>query len=83
MSLTFVQGKLRAFALCSIFYINSLRTTWILHQVSPKLLCSSIYIELMMALTPTISRVSHPLSSISTSTLSVSSYNVTMDCSHT
>ncbi|RWW49024.1 hypothetical protein BHE74_00044860 [Ensete ventricosum] len=42
MSLTFVQGKLRASALCSIFYVDSLHTAWILHQVPPKLLCSSI-----------------------------------------
>ncbi|RZS09092.1 hypothetical protein BHM03_00040131 [Ensete ventricosum] len=54
MSLTSVQGKLHAFALCSIFHIDSLHTTWILHQVPPKLLRSSICIELMVALTPTI-----------------------------
>ncbi|RWV95799.1 hypothetical protein GW17_00041530 [Ensete ventricosum] len=42
MSLTFVQGKLRASSLCSIFYVDSLHTAWILHQVPPKLLCSLI-----------------------------------------
>ncbi|RRT76503.1 hypothetical protein B296_00027361 [Ensete ventricosum] len=55
MSLTSVQGKLRASALCSIFYVNSLHTTWALHQIPPKLLCLLICIELMVALTPTIS----------------------------
>ncbi|RZR76954.1 hypothetical protein BHM03_00001880 [Ensete ventricosum] len=49
-----VQGKLCASAPCSIFYIDSLRATWILHQVPPKLLRLSICIELMVALTPTI-----------------------------
>ncbi|RZS07165.1 hypothetical protein BHM03_00037950 [Ensete ventricosum] len=72
MSLTSVQGRLRA----SIFYVDSLHVTWILHQVPPKLLCLSICIELMVALMPTIPRVSHPLSSIFISTLSVPSYDV-------
>ncbi|RZS09349.1 hypothetical protein BHM03_00040420 [Ensete ventricosum] len=54
MSLTSVQGKLRASAPCSIFYVNSLHTTWALHQIPPKLLCLLICIELMVALTPTI-----------------------------
>ncbi|RZR93636.1 hypothetical protein BHM03_00022172 [Ensete ventricosum] len=53
MSLTSVQGRLHASALCSIFYVNSLHTTRILYQVPPKLLNLSIYIELMVALTPT------------------------------
>ncbi|RWV77448.1 hypothetical protein GW17_00061721 [Ensete ventricosum] len=44
MSLTYVQGKLHVFAPCSIFYIDSLQTVWILHQVPPKLLHPSICI---------------------------------------
>ncbi|RZR81807.1 hypothetical protein BHM03_00008109 [Ensete ventricosum] len=60
----------------SIFYIDSLHVAWILQQVPPKFLCLSICIELMVALMPTIPRVSPPLSSISTLTLSVSSYDV-------
>ncbi|RRT70028.1 hypothetical protein GW17_00023885 [Ensete ventricosum] len=44
ISLTHVEGKLCVFAPCFIFYINSLREAWILHQVSHKLLHSSIYI---------------------------------------
>ncbi|RWW63230.1 hypothetical protein BHE74_00029604 [Ensete ventricosum] len=62
MSLTSVQGKLCASALCFIFYVDSLHTTWILHQVPPKLLHLIICIELMVALVPTISRVSPSLS---------------------
>ncbi|RRT34352.1 hypothetical protein B296_00053603 [Ensete ventricosum] len=54
MSLTFVQGKLHAFALCSTFYVDSLYVAWILRQVLPKLLYSSICIELMVALMPSI-----------------------------
>ncbi|RRT67067.1 hypothetical protein B296_00025195 [Ensete ventricosum] len=54
MSLTFVKEKLCAFAPCSIFYVDSLHTAWILHQVPPKLLCLSICIELMVALAPII-----------------------------
>ncbi|RZS25481.1 hypothetical protein BHM03_00058688 [Ensete ventricosum] len=50
ISLIYVQGKLCVSALCSIFYIDSLQTAWILHKVSPKLLCPSICIELMVAL---------------------------------
>ncbi|RWW31120.1 hypothetical protein BHE74_00020651 [Ensete ventricosum] len=38
LSLTYVQGKLRASAPCFIFYVDSLRVAWILHQVPPKLL---------------------------------------------
>ncbi|RRT62791.1 hypothetical protein B296_00003977 [Ensete ventricosum] len=38
MSLTSVQGKLRASAPCLIFYVDSLHAAWILHQVPPKLL---------------------------------------------
>ncbi|RWV87725.1 hypothetical protein GW17_00050253 [Ensete ventricosum] len=75
MPLTFVQGKLYASAPCSIFDVNSLYAAWILHQVPPKLLLSSIYIELIVAFTSTIPRVSPPLSSISTSTRSVPSYD--------
>ncbi|RWW53123.1 hypothetical protein BHE74_00040412 [Ensete ventricosum] len=69
MPLTSVQGKLRASALCSIFYVDSLHAAWILHQVPLKSLCSSICIELIVALASTIPRVSPLLSSISTSTL--------------
>ncbi|RRT74822.1 hypothetical protein B296_00008684 [Ensete ventricosum] len=76
MSLTYVQGKLYASAPYSIFYIDSLHVIWILHQVPPKLLCFSICIKLMVALTPTIPRVSPSLSLISTSTLSMPSYKV-------
>ncbi|RWV84470.1 hypothetical protein GW17_00053807 [Ensete ventricosum] len=83
MPLTSVQGKLRASAPCSIFYIDSLHTTWILHQVPPKSLRSSICIELIMTLVSTIPRVSPPLSSISTSTRSVHPYDVALDCSLT
>ncbi|RWW83493.1 hypothetical protein BHE74_00007998 [Ensete ventricosum] len=54
ISLTSVQGKLHASALCSIFYVDSLHAAWILHQVSPKLLCLSICIELMVASALTI-----------------------------
>ncbi|RWW22550.1 hypothetical protein BHE74_00015281 [Ensete ventricosum] len=57
MSLTTVQGKLRASAPCSIFFVDSLHGAWILHQVPPKLLDLLIYIELMVALAPTIPRV--------------------------
>ncbi|RRT63095.1 hypothetical protein B296_00025592 [Ensete ventricosum] len=83
MILTSVQGKLCAFAPCSIIYVDSLHTTWILHQVPPKSLRSSICIELIMVLASTIPRVSPPLSSISTSTLSVPSYDIVLDCSPT
>ncbi|RRT41637.1 hypothetical protein B296_00049757 [Ensete ventricosum] len=54
MSLTSIQGKLCASALCFIFYVNSLHVAWILYQIPPKLLRSSICIELMVALIPTI-----------------------------
>ncbi|RZR74476.1 hypothetical protein BHM03_00037317 [Ensete ventricosum] len=77
MSLTSVQGKLRAFAR-SIFYVDSLHAAWILRQVPPKLLCSSICIELMVVLTPTIPRVSSRLSPIFTSILSTPSYDVAL-----
>ncbi|RRT56578.1 hypothetical protein B296_00032104 [Ensete ventricosum] len=78
MSLTSVQAKLRASAPCSIFYVDSLYAAWIPHQVSLKLLRSSICIELMVAFAPTIPRVSPSLSPISTSILSVPSYDVAM-----
>ncbi|RWV77867.1 hypothetical protein GW17_00061249 [Ensete ventricosum] len=83
MPLTYVQGKLRASAPCFIFYVDSLHVAWILHQVPPKSLRSSIGIELIVALASTIPRVNHSLSSISTSTLSVPSYDVALDCSPT
>ncbi|RWV82135.1 hypothetical protein BHE74_00041717 [Ensete ventricosum] len=54
MSLTYVQGRLCASAPCFIFYVDSIYRVWILHQISPKLLCPSICIELMVALAPTI-----------------------------
>ncbi|RRT85268.1 hypothetical protein B296_00001242 [Ensete ventricosum] len=73
MPLTSDQGKLRASAPCSIFYVNSLHAAWILHQVPLKLLCSTICIELIVALASTIPWVSPPLSSIFLSTLSVPS----------
>ncbi|RZR70873.1 hypothetical protein BHM03_00001998 [Ensete ventricosum] len=62
----------------SIFYVDSHYAAWILHQVSPKLHCLSICIELMVALVSTISWVSPPLSLIFTSTLSVPSYDIVM-----
>ncbi|RZR88958.1 hypothetical protein BHM03_00016619 [Ensete ventricosum] len=71
MSLTFVQGMLSTSASCSIFYVDSLHAALILYQVPPKLLCLLICIQLMVALTPTISQVNPPLSPIFTSTLSV------------
>ncbi|RWW06404.1 hypothetical protein GW17_00030276 [Ensete ventricosum] len=78
MSLTSIQVKLHASAPCFIFYVDSLHAAWILHQVPPKLLYLSICIELMVALAPTIPWVSPMLSLISTSTLSVFSYDVVM-----
>ncbi|RRT42245.1 hypothetical protein B296_00057262 [Ensete ventricosum] len=54
MSLTSIQGKLRASVPCFIFYVDSLYVAWILCQVPPKLLRSLICIELKVALTPTI-----------------------------
>ncbi|RRT46036.1 hypothetical protein B296_00054729, partial [Ensete ventricosum] len=39
-----IQGKLRASAPYSIFYVYSLRVAWALHQVPPKLLRSSVCI---------------------------------------
>ncbi|RWW03720.1 hypothetical protein BHE74_00019422 [Ensete ventricosum] len=83
MPLTFVQGKLCAYAPCSIFYVDSLLVVWILHHVPHKSLCSSICIKLIVALTSTIPWVSPPLSLIFTSTLSMPSYNVALDCSPT
>ncbi|RRT75966.1 hypothetical protein B296_00018711 [Ensete ventricosum] len=67
MSLTFVQGKLHASAPCFIFYVDSLHTASILQQVPPELLCPSIFIELMVALAPTIPHVNPLLSPISIS----------------
>ncbi|RRT78352.1 hypothetical protein B296_00019628 [Ensete ventricosum] len=52
MSLTSVQGKLHASTPCFIFYVCSLHMAWILHQIPPK--CSSICIELIVALSSTI-----------------------------
>ncbi|RZR90425.1 hypothetical protein BHM03_00018292 [Ensete ventricosum] len=78
--LTSVQRKLRASAPCSIFNVDFIHAAWILHQVPHKSLRSSICIELIVALTSTIPWVSHSLSSISTSTLSVPSYDVALDC---
>ncbi|RWW57623.1 hypothetical protein BHE74_00035571 [Ensete ventricosum] len=73
MPLTSIQGKLRASAPCSIFYVDSLHAAWILHRVSPKSLRSLICIELIVALASTIPRDNPPLSLIFTSTLSVPS----------
>ncbi|RWW03919.1 hypothetical protein GW17_00032887 [Ensete ventricosum] len=53
MPLTSVQGKLRAFAPCSIFYVDSLHTAWILHRALPKSLRSSICIKFIVALAST------------------------------
>ncbi|RWV82238.1 hypothetical protein GW17_00056278 [Ensete ventricosum] len=52
MPLTTVHGKLRVFAPCSIFYVDSIHAAWIFHQVPPKSLHSSIYIELIVASYP-------------------------------
>ncbi|RZS10575.1 hypothetical protein BHM03_00041824 [Ensete ventricosum] len=71
MPLTSIQEKFRASAPCSIFYVDSLHVAWILHQVPPKSLRSSICIELIVTLVSTIPRFSPLLSSISISTLSV------------
>ncbi|RRT81856.1 hypothetical protein B296_00008322 [Ensete ventricosum] len=76
MSLTSIKGKFRASALCSLFYVDSLHATWVLHQVPPKLLRLSICIELMVALMPIIPWVNPSLSLILISTLSVPSYDV-------
>ncbi|RWV99613.1 hypothetical protein BHE74_00025393 [Ensete ventricosum] len=78
MSLTSVQGKLRSFAPCFTFYVDSLHAAWALHQVTPKLLRSSVCIQLMVALVPTIPRVSSPLSSISISVPSVPSFDIAL-----
>ncbi|RWW76847.1 hypothetical protein BHE74_00015028 [Ensete ventricosum] len=83
MSLTPVQGKLRASTPYFIFNVDSLHATWILPQIPPNLLRSSICIELMVAITPTNPPANPPLSPISTSTLTVPSYDVVMDCSPT
>ncbi|RWW11664.1 hypothetical protein BHE74_00003941 [Ensete ventricosum] len=83
MSLTSIQGKFHASALCFIIHDDSFYAAWVLHQVSFKLLYSSVYIELMVALTSTILRVSSPLSSISTSTLSVPLFGVALSLSPT
>ncbi|RRT67679.1 hypothetical protein B296_00026095 [Ensete ventricosum] len=73
MSLTSVQGNLRAPAPCSIFYIDFFHAAWALHQVLPKLFRPSICIELMVALAPTIPQVSPSLSLIFTSARIVAS----------
>ncbi|RRT31401.1 hypothetical protein B296_00056877 [Ensete ventricosum] len=83
MLLTSVQEKLRASIPSSIFYVDSLHAAWILHQVSLKSFRLSICIELIVALVSTVPWVSPPLSSISTSTRSVPSYDVVLDCSLT
>ncbi|RWW62625.1 hypothetical protein BHE74_00030232 [Ensete ventricosum] len=83
MYLTFIQGKLCASALCSIFYVDSIHMAWTVHQFSPKLLRPSFCIELMVALTPTIPRVSPLLRLISTSALSVLSFDIIMSRSLT
>ncbi|RWW66882.1 hypothetical protein BHE74_00025723 [Ensete ventricosum] len=78
MSLTSIQGKLHASAPYSIFYVDSLCTVSILHQVPHNLLHPSIYIELMVALAPTIPQVDPLLSLIFTLSLSVSSFDIAM-----
>ncbi|RWW62168.1 hypothetical protein BHE74_00030722 [Ensete ventricosum] len=76
MSLTSVHRKLRASTPCFILYIDSLHETWALHQILAKLFRSSVCIKLIVALTPTIPRVSPLLRSISISALRVSSVGV-------
>ncbi|RZS11146.1 hypothetical protein BHM03_00042434 [Ensete ventricosum] len=76
MSLTSIHGKLCASVPCSLFYVDSIHATWILHQVPPRLLRSPICIELMVALKPIISWVSPSLSLICTSTLIVPLYDI-------
>ncbi|RWV86217.1 hypothetical protein GW17_00051910 [Ensete ventricosum] len=76
MSLISVQRKLHASTPCSIFYVDSLYVAWTHHQVPPKLFRPSICIELMVALTPTIPRVSPLLSLVFTSVLGVASFDV-------
>ncbi|RRT62335.1 hypothetical protein GW17_00006082 [Ensete ventricosum] len=71
MFLTSVPGRLYASAPYFIFYVDSLHVAWIIRYVPPKLLRSSICIELIVALTLTIPRVSPLSSPISTLTLSV------------
>ncbi|RWV76927.1 hypothetical protein GW17_00062323 [Ensete ventricosum] len=83
MPLTSVQEKFYASAPCFIFYVDSIHTACILHQVPRKSLRSSICIELIVALASTIPRVNPPLSLISISTRSVPSYDVALDCSPT
>ncbi|RRT32655.1 hypothetical protein B296_00015158 [Ensete ventricosum] len=83
MRLISVQGKLRASVPCFIFYVDSIHAAWILYPVPPKSLRSSICIELIVALAFIIPWVSPLLSSISASTLSIPSYDVTLDCSPT
>ncbi|RWW82282.1 hypothetical protein BHE74_00009260 [Ensete ventricosum] len=78
MSLSLSKESFMFLLHVSIFYIDSLHAAWILHQVPPKLCHFSICIELMVALMLTILGVSPPLSSISTSTPSVPSYDVAM-----
>ncbi|RRT77816.1 hypothetical protein B296_00021076 [Ensete ventricosum] len=55
MSMIFVQRKFCAFAPYFIFYVGSLHAVCALHHFPPTLLYSLVYIELMMALMPTIS----------------------------
>ncbi|RWV80109.1 hypothetical protein BHE74_00034250 [Ensete ventricosum] len=78
MSLTSLSKESFVLPLHVSIYVDSLHATWILHQVPPKLLRLSICIELMVALAFAILRVSPPLSLISTSTLSMPSYDVVM-----
>ncbi|RWW05888.1 hypothetical protein BHE74_00042686 [Ensete ventricosum] len=54
MPLTSVKGKLCAFTLCSIFYVDSLHAAWIFHQVPLKSLPFLICIKLIVALASTI-----------------------------
>lgn len=81
ISLTSVQGKFHASTLCFVLYIDSLYAASTLHRVSPKLHYFSICIKLMVVLVPIIPWVNPPLSSISTSTLSVSLFSIAPGCS--
>ncbi|RRT85294.1 hypothetical protein B296_00010588 [Ensete ventricosum] len=78
ISLIYIQEKFHAFVPYFIFYVDSLHTTWALHQVPPKLFRLSICIELMVTLTPIILRFNSPLSLNSTSSLSVPSFDVAL-----
>ncbi|RRT48550.1 hypothetical protein B296_00025836 [Ensete ventricosum] len=78
ISLTSIQGKLRASTLCFIFYVDSLYAPRVFHQVPPKLPRPLICIKFMVTFALTILWVSPPLSLISISVLSVSLFGVAL-----